>query len=48
VLVSDELLRRMIKPRNLEVETRKENVSWKPIRRIKPTSDLLIEKYVMR
>jgi predicted double-glycine peptidase len=48
VVVSDELRRRMIKTRNPEVETWKENISWKPVQKVKPTFDILIEKYVMR
>jgi hypothetical protein len=30
------------------VETWKENVSQKPVQRVKPTSDTMIEKYVIR
>jgi hypothetical protein len=45
VLVSDELCNRMIKPHNLEIGMWKENVLWKPAKRVKPTSAMLMEKY---
>jgi hypothetical protein len=45
VVVFDELHNRMIKPDNPEIGVWKENVSWKPSKRIKPTSAMLIEKY---
>jgi hypothetical protein len=48
VIVSDVLRGRMIKPRNPEVGTWKENVDRRTVRKIKPTSDMLIEKYLMR
>jgi hypothetical protein len=44
--VSDELRRRMIKPHSPKVDTWKENVRCKPVRKVKPTSTMLIEKYV--
>jgi hypothetical protein len=46
VLVLDELRQRMIKPHNPEVGAWNENVRRKPVQRIKPTSGMLIEKYV--
>ena len=46
VAVSDELRNRMIKPRNPEVETWKENVRRRPAHRVKPNSSMLIEKYM--
>jgi hypothetical protein len=48
MVASDELRRRRIKPRNLKTRMWKENVSQKLARRVKPTSDMLIEKYVMK
>jgi hypothetical protein len=48
VVVSNELSGRMIKPQNPEVGTWKENVNRRPVRKIKPTSDMLIEKYLKR
>jgi co-chaperonin GroES (HSP10) len=45
VVVSDELRNRMIKPHNAEIGVCKENVLWKPAKRVKPTSTILIEKY---
>jgi hypothetical protein len=44
VVVSDELLNRMIKPHNPEISVWKENILRKPANRVKPTSALLIEK----
>jgi hypothetical protein len=46
VVISDELRHRMIKPRSPEVDAWKENVRGNPIQRVKPTSNMLIEKYV--
>jgi hypothetical protein len=46
VIVSDDLRNKMIKPRNPEPGVSKENVRREPVRRIKPTSSMLIEKYV--
>jgi hypothetical protein len=48
VVVSDELRRWRIKPRNPKIGTWKENISQKLALRVKPTSDMLIEKYVMK
>jgi hypothetical protein len=45
MVISDELRNRMIKPHNLEIGVWKENMLWKPAKRIKPTSAMLIEKY---
>jgi hypothetical protein len=45
VVVSDELRNQMIKPYNLEICVRKENVLQKLAKRVKPTSAMLIEKY---
>jgi hypothetical protein len=45
VVISDELFNRMIKPHNPEIRMLKENVMWKPAKRVKPTSAMLIEKY---
>jgi predicted GTPase len=46
VVVSDDLRHRMIKPHIPEVDAWKENVGHKPIQRVKPTSNMLIEKYM--
>jgi hypothetical protein len=35
----------MIKSHNLEISARKENVLWKPAKRVKPTSAMFIENY---
>jgi hypothetical protein len=35
----------MIKPHNPEIGVWKENMQWKPTKRVKPTSAMLIEKY---
>jgi hypothetical protein len=43
VVVSDELLNRMIKPHNPEISVWKENILRKPANRVKPTSAMLIE-----
>jgi hypothetical protein len=45
-IVSDELRNRMIKPRSLEVGVWKENTLKRPRRRVRPTSDMLMHKYV--
>jgi hypothetical protein len=45
VVVSDDLRSRMIKPHNLKIGMWKENVQWKPAKRIKPTSAMWIKKY---
>jgi cytidylate kinase len=45
VVISDELHNWMIKPHNPEIGMWKENVLWKPAKRVKPTSAMLIEKY---
>jgi hypothetical protein len=45
VVVFDELRNRMIKPHNPEIGMWKENVLWKPAKRIKPMSAMLIETY---
>jgi hypothetical protein len=45
MVVSDELRNRMIKPHNLEIGMWKENVLWKPAKRVKLMSAMLIEKY---
>jgi hypothetical protein len=45
VVVSDELRNRMIKPHNLEIGMWKENVLWKPVKRVKLTSAMFFEKY---
>jgi hypothetical protein len=36
----------MIKPHSPEVDTWKENVRHKPVWKVRPTSTMLIEKYV--
>jgi hypothetical protein len=46
VVVSDDLHNRMIRPHNLEIGVWKENVHKKPAKRVKPTSAMLIEKYL--
>jgi hypothetical protein len=45
VIVSDDLRNRMIMPHNPEIGMRKKNVQRKPAKRVKPMSDMLIEKY---
>jgi hypothetical protein len=45
VVVSDEMCNRMIRPPNPEIGVWKENVLWKPAKRVTPTSVVLIEKY---
>jgi hypothetical protein len=45
IVVFDELHNQMIKPHNPEIGMWKENVSWKPAKRLKPMSAMLIEKY---
>jgi hypothetical protein len=45
VVVFDELHNWMIKPQNLEIGMRKENMLQKPAKRVNPTSAMLIEKY---
>jgi hypothetical protein len=46
VIVSDDLRNKMIKPRNPEPGVWKENVRWEPAWRMKPTSSMLIERYM--
>jgi hypothetical protein len=46
VIVSDELRLRIIVPRSPEVGTWKENIARKTTWRVKPTSTMLIEKYL--
>jgi hypothetical protein len=46
VVVSDELRNRMIKPHSPEVGVWKENLGRRPVRRVNPTSSMLIDKYV--
>jgi hypothetical protein len=45
VVVSEELCNLMIKPHNPEIGMWKENMLWKPAKRVKPTLAMLIEKY---
>jgi hypothetical protein len=45
VTISDELHNRMVKPHNPEIGMWKENMLWKPAKRVKSTSAMLIEKY---
>jgi hypothetical protein len=45
VVVFDELCNRMIKPHDLEIGMRKENVLQKPAKRVKPMLAMLIQKY---
>jgi hypothetical protein len=45
VVVSDDLRNRMIMPHNPKIGMWKENVQRKPAKRVKPMSDMLIEKY---
>jgi hypothetical protein len=45
VIVSDDLRNRMIKRHNPEVGVWKENIQRKPVKKVKPTSAMLIEKY---
>jgi hypothetical protein len=45
VVVFDELCNRMIKPHDLEIGMRKENVLQKPAKRVKPTLAMFIQKY---
>jgi hypothetical protein len=46
VIMFDDLRNKMIKPRNPKPGVWKENVRREPMQRIKPTSSMLIEKYV--
>jgi hypothetical protein len=45
VVISNELLNRMINPHNPEIGVWKEKMVRKPAKRVKPTSAMLIEKY---
>jgi hypothetical protein len=45
VVIFDELRNKMIKPHNLEIGVWKQNVPWKPARRVKPPLAMLIEKH---
>jgi hypothetical protein len=45
VVISDDLRNRMIKPHNPEIGVWKEIVLWKPVKRVKPMSAMLIGKY---
>jgi hypothetical protein len=45
VVIFDELRNWVIKPHNPEIGMWKMNVLWKPTKRVKPTSAMLIEKY---
>jgi hypothetical protein len=45
VVVFDELRNRMIKPHNPKISVWKENVLWKPTKRLKSTPTMLIEIY---
>jgi hypothetical protein len=45
VIVSDELHNRMIKPHNPEISVWKDNMLWKPAKRVKHILGMLIEKY---
>jgi hypothetical protein len=45
VVVFDELHSRMIKPYNPEIGVWNENMLWKPPKRVKHMSTMLIEKY---
>jgi hypothetical protein len=45
MVISDQLHNWMIKPHNLKIGVWKENVLWKPAKRVKPTSAMVIEKY---
>jgi hypothetical protein len=45
VVISDKLRNQMINPHNPEIGVLKENVLWKPAKRLKPMSAMLIEKY---
>jgi hypothetical protein len=45
VVVCDELRNRMIKPHNPKISVWKENVLWKPTKRLKSTPAMLIEIY---
>jgi hypothetical protein len=46
VIVSDELKHQMMVPHNPEVGAWKENTSQRYSRRVKPTPDILIDKYI--
>jgi hypothetical protein len=48
VVISDELQNRMRKPHNPEVRVWKENVRRRAARRVKLTSDMLIDKHLMQ
>jgi hypothetical protein len=45
VVISDEQRNRMIQPHTPEIVVWKENVLWKPAKRVKTTSAMLIENY---
>jgi hypothetical protein len=45
MVVSDELRNRMIEPHNPKIGMWKENVLWKPAKRVKATSAMLIRKF---
>jgi hypothetical protein len=45
VVIFYELCNWMIKPHNPEIGVWKENVLWKPAKRVKPALAMLIEKY---
>jgi hypothetical protein len=45
VIVFDELHYQIIKPHNMEIGMWKENVLWKPAKRVNPTLAMLIKKY---
>jgi hypothetical protein len=45
MVVSDELRNQMIKPHNPEIGMWKENMLWKPAKRVKLMLAMLIEKY---
>jgi hypothetical protein len=45
VIVSDQMRNWMLKPRSPEIGVWKENMVRKLVRKIKPTSSMLIEKY---
>jgi hypothetical protein len=46
VIVSDELKHRMMVPHNPEVSVWEENTSQRYLWRVKPTSDMLVYKYI--
>jgi hypothetical protein len=45
VVISDELRRRRIKPRSPEIGRWKENTTRKPMGRVKPMCNMLVDKY---